>query len=37
MEDKILAMFFEMPRWECAIEKGVGKDICKETPPSLQA
>ena len=30
MEDKISAMFFEMPRWEYAIEKGVGKDICKE-------
>ena len=29
MEDKILKMFFDIGRWEKAIDKGVGKDICK--------
>lgn len=28
-DDKILQMFFEMPRWEYAIAKGVGKDVPK--------
>lgn len=29
MKDKILEMFFELPRWQYAIEKGVGKHINK--------
>lgn len=30
MTDKILQMFFDIARWEKAIEKGVGKDIRKD-------
>jgi len=30
MTDKILEMFFDIARWEKAIEKGVGKDIRKD-------
>lgn len=30
MTDKILQMFFDIARWEKAIEKGVGKDIQKD-------
>ena len=30
MMDKILQMFFDIARWEKAIEKGVGKDIRKD-------
>ena len=30
MEDKILRMFFDIGRWEHAIDKGVDKDIRKE-------
>lgn len=30
MEDKILQMFFDMDRWERAIEKGVDKEIRKD-------
>lgn len=29
MEDKILQMFFEFPRWQYAIDKGIGKHISK--------
>lgn len=29
MTDIILEKFFEMPRWEYAIDKGVGKDISR--------
>lgn len=29
MEDIILEKFFEMSRWEYAIDKGVGKDISR--------
>lgn len=29
MEDKILEKFFELERWEYAIDKGVGKDISR--------
>lgn len=42
MEDKILNMFFELPRWQYAIEKGVGKHIAKRdlwclTKPEFRA
>ena len=42
MEDKILQMFFELPRWQYAIEKGVGKHIAKRdlwqlTKPEFRA
>ena len=30
MEDKILRMFFDIGRWEHAIDKGVDKDIRKD-------
>lgn len=41
-KDKILEMFFEMPRWEYAIKKGIGKDIKKSqlyqlTKPEVRA
>lgn len=42
MEDKILEMFFELPRWQYAIDKGVGKHIPKRdlwqlTKPEFRA
>lgn len=42
MKDIILEKFFEMPRWEYAIEKGVGKDINRRdlyqlTKPEMRA
>lgn len=42
MEDKILQMFFELERWEYAINKGVGKgvpkkDLCQLTKPEVRA
>ncbi len=42
MDDKILKMFFEPPRWEYAISKGVDKDINKAhliqlTKPEVRA
>lgn len=42
MADIILEKFFELPRWEYAIDKGVGKDIsrrdlCKLAKPEVRA
>lgn len=42
MTDIILEKFFEMPRWEYAIDKGVGKDIsrrdlCQLAKPEIRA
>lgn len=42
MTDIILEKFFEMPRWEYAIDKGVGKDIsrrdlCQLAKPEVRA
>lgn len=42
MEDKILQMFFELERWEYAINKGVGKGVSKKdlyqlTKPEVRA
>lgn len=41
-EDKILEKFFELPRWQYAIEKGIGKHIAKRdlwqlTKPEFRA
>lgn len=30
MEDKILSMFFDLERWKCAIDKGIGKDVRRD-------
>lgn len=42
MNDILLEKFFELPRWEYAIEKGVGKDINRRdlyqlTKPEMRA